>query len=472
MTAASASLATAQALAFIGDPSVWRGELEVWNETYYRQAHGDPDVVVDIPDVADDGRGDGACAACIGTGRESGGGVCPACDGTGEAPDVADDVEAACPVCRPGAVADGVLEGGPVSAPATYLEARRIAKSLGFAITLLVGAGTLAGCAGPVTHVPAPSAQSVSEMRATFNTFDARAKEREVGTGADAAHTAIDRVRQRIMPAAQRVCARYFSSGCPEAFAGMKVRVFPNDETINAFAAADGTLGFFGGFVRMTGNDDELAAVFAHEVAHILFGHNQATAANKSMGMLVGGALGLALGAALYEPGMDTDVISDLTDTGAEAGYRAGSIVYSPQMELEADHFAVFVLAEAGYDPEKGGKVFVRMSRTQSGDRAAGRKSFVSYFNTHPADDYRLAAWYEAVAAVSRGQRTPMSAEQARESARMKAYNSTHCQRIRTQFPKCKWWEGKYDMAWGWDCPTKGVFPLMLPSNTECIPPQ
>ena len=163
MTAASASLATADVLAFIGDPSVWRGELEAWNEAYYVELYGQPGDVVDVPDVADDdeaacpvcrpgavadgarsvrcilhggeseaiqptnasgfrlagdGRGDGACAACIGTGRESGGGVCPACDGTGEAPDVADDVEAACPVCRLGAVADGVLEGGPVSAPA------------------------------------------------------------------------------------------------------------------------------------------------------------------------------------------------------------------------------------------------------------------------------------------------------------------------------------------------------------------
>ena len=118
MTAASASLATADVLACIGDPSVWPGEIEQFTEALYRELYGDPDDVVDIPDVAGDGRGDGACAACIGTGRESGGGVCPACDGTGEAPDVADDVEAACPVCRPGAVADGarpvrcILHGG------------------------------------------------------------------------------------------------------------------------------------------------------------------------------------------------------------------------------------------------------------------------------------------------------------------------------------------------------------------------
>ena len=117
MTAASARDATAEVLAWLDDPKVWRGEIEVWNETYYRQAHGDPDDVVDVPDVAGDGRGDGACAACIGTGRESGGGVCPACDGTGEAPN-GYSVEAACPVCRPGAVADGarpvrcILHGG------------------------------------------------------------------------------------------------------------------------------------------------------------------------------------------------------------------------------------------------------------------------------------------------------------------------------------------------------------------------
>lgn len=69
-------------LAFIGDPSIWRGEIEVWNEAYYRERYGDPDDVVDVPDVADDAE------------------------------------ETACPVCRPGAVADGarpvrcVLHGG------------------------------------------------------------------------------------------------------------------------------------------------------------------------------------------------------------------------------------------------------------------------------------------------------------------------------------------------------------------------
>ena len=131
-------------LAFLDDPKVWRGEIEAFTEALYRELHGEPGDVVDVEPgpgafpsgyhveaacpvcrpgavadgarpvrcilhggdeaiqptnasvsgfrLAGDGRGDGACAACIGTGRESGGAVCPACGGTGEAPDVADDV--------------------------------------------------------------------------------------------------------------------------------------------------------------------------------------------------------------------------------------------------------------------------------------------------------------------------------------------------------------------------------------------
>ena len=106
----------------------------------------------------------------------------------------------------------------------------------------------------------------------------------------------------------------------------------------------------------------------------------------------------------------------------------------------------------------------MRMARTLSGDQQAGRKSFVSYFNTHPADDYRLAVWQEGVAAVRRGQRTPMSAEQAREVAaerrradaeagrrhaereRWRVFLSEECQRIHARYPDCAMFTGKTNL--------------------------
>ena len=54
VTAASAHLATAHVLAFLGDPAIWRGEIEQFTETLYRELHGEPDDVVDVPDVGGD----------------------------------------------------------------------------------------------------------------------------------------------------------------------------------------------------------------------------------------------------------------------------------------------------------------------------------------------------------------------------------------------------------------------------------
>ena len=150
-------------------------------------------------------------------------------------------------------------------------------------------------------------------------------------------------------------------------------------------------------------------------------------------------------------------------------------------MELEADHFAIFTLQEAGYDPEKGGKVLVRMSRLLAGDRIAGRKSFVSYFNTHPADDYRFAAWMEGIAALKRGQAAPVSLEaiaqqksheremaaRAKQTAR---YNSAYCVAVRKEYPECNWWKNEYAWDWGWKCPSQGAFPLLFPRDKDCSP--
>lgn len=364
-----------------------------------------------------------------------------------EVPDPADDV------------------AGPDRAPSQ--KRSTVEKRTTTLAALVLTAAALGGCAKPVTHMPQPSARSVQEMQTAFRTFDAGEREREVGPGQEAAYEAVARVWRRTMPAAERVCARYFSGGCEAAFRSMKMVVHADSEEVNAYAALDGTLGFYGGLVRTTGNDDELAAVVAHEAAHILFGHNQKTARNEGMGMLGGLLAGVAVmaGTGVYGEGMQ-----DMTDSFIKAGGAAGRVAYSPEMELEADHFAIFALAEAGYDPEKGGRIFVRMLRTAQADQEAGRRSFVSYFRTHPADDHRLAMWQEGVARVRDGHRHPMSLEEMRETKRRRAaleereawrkhgdarrrsdaerwelFHSEECRRVRAQYPDCPDFTGKAD---------------------------
>ena len=85
VTTASERDAQAEVLAFIGDPKVCPDELYVWRERFYVERFGAPDDIVAVE---------------------------PACAFPSYS------VEAACPVCRPGAVADGaravrcILHGG------------------------------------------------------------------------------------------------------------------------------------------------------------------------------------------------------------------------------------------------------------------------------------------------------------------------------------------------------------------------
>ena len=319
----------------------------------------------------------------------------------------------------------------------------------------LAGAAWLAGCAGPVTQVPQASLQSWRAAQAEYRDFQG-ARERTVAPGAEVA--AVDRVWKRVWPAARAVCRRLLDPRrCDASFATMQGRVFADDRRVNAWAAADGAMGFLGGLVRATGNDDELAAVMAHEMAHVLYEHNQKTSQNTTLGMLVGAGVGLAVGAALHTPGQDPGVIGDMMDAGSQAGRDVGYVVYSPQMELEADHFAAFVLGEAGYDPRKGGRVFIRMAKMRSGDIAAGRRSFVSYFNTHPADDVRAAQWQESVASVRQGRRNPTTIEEAQRQAKaVRArwrddpalrFQSARCQAAYRSYPKCGWWTVPHDAS-------------------------
>ena len=138
----------------------------------------------------------------------------------------------------------------------------------------------------------------------------------------------LNRVMQATWPAIRLTCRHVFSTGCEESMERMRVVLVP-DMSVNAYAdESNFTIGIHKGFMRSAGDDDEIAAVLAHEVAHLLFGHAQKKASNAaSSGLLTGIAMG-ALGVAMHQPGMDTGYIEDMTRGGFEAGYASGYVAY------------------------------------------------------------------------------------------------------------------------------------------------
>ena len=196
----------------------------------------------------------------------------------------------------------------------------------------------LAGCAGgPILHQPTISQSEMNTARATLATHPLEPSQ-------DLSHTdlkpTLDRVWKETKHPMLLVCRKVFQ-GCKQAMGNMRV-VVVNRNDVNAYAdATDFTIGVHAGFLRAAGDDDEIAAVLAHEAAHLLFGHAQKKASNAAGYGLIGGLAGIALGAALHQPGMDPEYVGDMGEAGFNVGYETGYLAYSPEMELEADQFAM-----------------------------------------------------------------------------------------------------------------------------------
>lgn len=134
----------------------------------------------------------------------------------------------------------------------------------------------------------------------------------------------------------------------PETFGGYHFMILDTDE-VNAFAAPGGHIFVSRGMLRLAKSEDALAAVLAHEIAHVV-GRHGLQAIKKSRvtdaltvlaaeGAKTFGNEDLAKLTETFE-GSIADVTSTLTNNG-----------YSRGFEREADRQAVAILSRVGYDP-------------------------------------------------------------------------------------------------------------------------
>ena len=136
----------------------------------------------------------------------------------------------------------------------------------------------------------------------------------------------------------------------------------------------------------------ELAAVLAHEYAHVMLGHVEKKTRNAMAGMAI--ASGLA-GIYAAKTGANPEAFAE---SWQRAGALAGSRAYSPEMEIEADRLAVYILKEAGYPPTAMRDVIVRMHRiVPARRRGAFSPKRVGFLETHPSNDRRIAHILSAI---------------------------------------------------------------------------
>jgi predicted Zn-dependent protease len=167
----------------------------------------------------------------------------------------------------------------------------------------------------------------------------------------------------------------------PNPFRGYHFAVLDTGE-INAFACPGGIIFITKGLIMTCKNEDQLAAVLAHEVAHVANkdGINSIskarwtevwTAMGKEAVTMYGGSVAAGL-VSLFEGTID-DVFKTIVVNG-----------YSRQAEEVADAAAVTTLTRAGYDPTALVAVLTTME-------AKGKGATSGIFKTHPATADRLA---------------------------------------------------------------------------------
>jgi predicted Zn-dependent protease len=154
------------------------------------------------------------------------------------------------------------------------------------------------------------------------------------------------------------------------------------DPRINAFAAPGGYVGVHTGLVLATESESELAAVLAHEVAHVTQGHiarRFEAASQMTIPTLAALAAAILLASQSGQAG-----------AAAIAATQAGAIQlqidFTRANEAEADRVGVSALAAAGFDPRSMPAFFERLQK--SAQYARRPPEFLS---THPVTESRIA---------------------------------------------------------------------------------
>jgi predicted Zn-dependent protease len=180
-----------------------------------------------------------------------------------------------------------------------------------------------------------------------------------------------------------RICAALVvNSPKPEIFNGYHVLILDSSE-INAFATSGGHIFVTRGLIECTDSEDTLAAVIAHEIAHIQLQHSiKAIKTSRiTQAIMVTGASSASV-AGQY---LDMQELTDIFDESV--GNIVTTLVnngYSQTQEFDADNTALSLLASAGYAP--AGLVTMLQSLEQNQAKRPG-----GFNKTHPAPAQRIA---------------------------------------------------------------------------------
>lgn len=164
------------------------------------------------------------------------------------------------------------------------------------------------------------------------------------------------------------------------------------DRSINAFATLGGYIGMNAGLVLAAETEDEVAAVLAHEVAHVTQSHvlRGVERAQRDQVPMLLAMLG-AIAVASQSGSNSSDDAAMAVLAGAQGLAIQRQIDYTRSNESEADRLGIRTLARSGYDPEAMASMFERMQAVSRTNQGGERERLPDYLKTHPVTTTRIS---------------------------------------------------------------------------------
>jgi len=153
-------------------------------------------------------------------------------------------------------------------------------------------------------------------------------------------------------------------------------------DTVNAFASPGGTILVTNGLLRLCRNEEDLAGVLAHEIAHVTLRHplKAIQASNLTAGLKSAAEATATHQARNQTPEQRRKISTSFGNVIGDIGHELEK-GYGQDDEFEADQRAVRIAGAAGYDPAGLKAVIARLGQEQGHD---------GFLATHPPAYARL----------------------------------------------------------------------------------
>lgn len=150
------------------------------------------------------------------------------------------------------------------------------------------------------------------------------------------------------------------------------------DNQVNAWCMPGGKVAVYTGILPVTQDENGLAVVMGHEIAHAVARHSNERMSQQMAAQGLGGVLSAAVG---QNPTATQNVFLQAVGVGSQVGL----LKFSRTQESEADHLGLIFMAMAGYNPDGAVAFWQRMAAQSQGGN-------IEFLSTHPSDATRIAA--------------------------------------------------------------------------------